>query len=236
MHDSKKYFIITNRLGFRRWREDDLPLALGLWGDYEVTKLIDARGQLTTNQVQDRLIKEIATEKEYGVQYWPIFLRETGEHVGGCGLRPYDLAKGTYEIGFHIRSAHWRCGYATEAARAVMKFAFNELKAKALFAGHNPKNVASRALLEKLGFRYARDEYYPLIGLKPPSYLLNDRNELNEGILNACPSRTSPATLMSSSSAVGPPVPPSPRLLPNMATKSSFSSASISRASISGNR
>jgi hypothetical protein len=57
MNGTNKYFIITTHLGFRRWREDDLPLALGLWGDYEVTKLIDARGQLTTNQVQERLIK-----------------------------------------------------------------------------------------------------------------------------------------------------------------------------------
>lgn len=60
--------MITTRLGFRRWREDGLPLALGLWGDYEVTKLIDSRSQLTTNQVQERLIKEIATAKEHGVQ------------------------------------------------------------------------------------------------------------------------------------------------------------------------
>ncbi|MGH7455722.1 MAG: GNAT family N-acetyltransferase [bacterium] len=172
MADSDKYFITTNRLGFRRWRDDDLPLALGLWGDYEVTKLIDARGQLTTNQVQERLIKEIATAKEHGVQYWPIFLRETDEHIGCCGLRPYDLSKGIYEIGFHIRSVHWRRGYAAEAARAVIKYAFVKLKANALFAGHNPKNEASRLLLEKLGFRYTHDEFYPPTGLKHPSYLL----------------------------------------------------------------
>ncbi|MGH7594732.1 MAG: GNAT family N-acetyltransferase [bacterium] len=116
MNDSDRYFLITTRLGFRRWRDDDLPLALGLWGDYEVTKLIDARGQLTTNQVQERLTKEIATEREYGVQYWPIFLRETDAHIGCCGLRPYDLSKGIYEIGFHIRSAHWRCSYAAESS------------------------------------------------------------------------------------------------------------------------
>lgn len=172
MNDTNNYFLITIRLGFRRWQEDDLPLALGLWGDYEVTRLIDARGQLTTKQVQERLIKEIATAKEHGVQYWPIFLRETDEHIGCCGLRPYDLTKRIYEIGFHIRSAHWRRGYAVEAARAVIAYAFDKLKAKALFAGHNPKNEAPRILLEKLGFRYTDDEYYPPTGLEHPSYLL----------------------------------------------------------------
>lgn len=171
MAETNKYFLVTSRLGFRSWREDDLPLALGLWGDYEVTKLIDARGPLTTNQVQDRLIKEIAAEKEHGVQYWPVFLLTTDEHVGCCGLRPYDLTKKIYEIGFHIRSTHWRRGYAAEAARAVMKYAFDTLKACALFAGHHPKNEASRILLEKLGFCYTHDEYYPPTGLKHPSYL-----------------------------------------------------------------
>lgn len=172
MHDSTKYFISTTRLGFRQWQEDDLDLALSLWGDYEVTKLIDARGKLTDAQVQERLTQEITRAKDYGVQYWPIFLLENDEFVGCCGLRPYDLSEQMYEIGFHIRSTHWRCGYAFEAACAVIDYALNRLKATSLFAGHNPKNEASRSLLEKLGFHYTHDEYYPPTGLHHPSYLL----------------------------------------------------------------
>lgn len=183
MAETDKYFIVSSRLGFRSWREDDLPLALGLWGDYEVTKLIDARGQLTTKQVQERLLKEIATEKQHGLQYWPVFLRATGEHVGCCGLRPYDLSKSIYEIGFHIRSTHWRRGYAVEAAGAVIEYAFDTLKAKALFAGHNPKNEASRILLQKLGFRYTHEEFYPPTGLKHPSYLLRAKEHPGRGEL-----------------------------------------------------
>ncbi|HUV51221.1 MAG TPA: GNAT family protein, partial [Anaerolineae bacterium] len=41
-----------------------------------------------------------------------------------------------------------------------------------LFAGHNPKNEASRHLLEKLGFRYSHDEYYAPTGLNHPSYMM----------------------------------------------------------------
>ena len=43
MNDHGKYFLRTERLGFRQWHEDDSDIALILWGDYEVTKLIDAR-------------------------------------------------------------------------------------------------------------------------------------------------------------------------------------------------
>ena len=166
------YFLYTTRLGFRFWREDDLELAFGLWGDYGVTRLIDSRGQLSQEQVQEKLLGEIATAQKYGVQYWPIFLLSTGDHGGCCGLRPYDLEANIYEIGFHIHSALWGRGYATEAARGVMAYAFDELKTAALFAGHNPRNEASGKLLMKLGFQYTHDEYYAPTGLEHPSYLL----------------------------------------------------------------
>jgi len=168
-----KYFMSTDRLGFRQWRENDFDLALVLWGDYEVTKLIDARGKLSEAQVRERFDREIATERECGVQYWPIFLLKDDEHVGCCGLRPYDLPQQIYEIGFHIRSNHWRRGYALEAARAIISYAFIRLHAKSLFAGHHPKNESSRQLLKKLGFQYTHDEYYPPTERYHPSYLLN---------------------------------------------------------------
>ncbi len=167
-----KYFITTHRLGFRIWSEGDVALALGLWGDPAVTRLIDARGKLSEEQVRARLAHEIATQRQYGLQYWPIFLLANDAHVGCCGLRPHDEGKGILEIGFHIRSAYWGQGYATEAARAVIAYAFGTLGATALFAGHNPKNTVSRHVLERLGFRYTHDELYPPTGLKHPSYLL----------------------------------------------------------------
>lgn len=148
----KDYFLKTGRLGFRTWREDDLDLAVGLWGDFEVTRWFDRRGPLSREQVRDRLERELATQRQHGVQYWPLFLLRGDGHVGACGLRPYDIEKGILEIGFHIRPDHWGKGYATEAARAVIKHAFDECRVKALFAGHNPKNEASRRLMKKLGF------------------------------------------------------------------------------------
>ena len=166
------YFLKSKRLGFRTWSKDDLDLAHGLWGDFEVTKLFDARGPLSREQLKDKLPQEMAAQSIHGIQYWPFFLLESGEHIGCAGLRPYDIAKGIFEIGFHIRSNLWGNGYAPEAARAVMHYAFTGLNVKALFAGHNPKNLISRKLLLKLGFTYAHDEFYEPTGLDHPSYLL----------------------------------------------------------------
>jgi [ribosomal protein S5]-alanine N-acetyltransferase len=167
-----KYFLTTKRLGFRAWSEGDIHLALGLWGDPEVTKLIDARGQLTEEQVRERLLLEIATARSHGIQYWPIFLLGNDEHVGCCGLRPYDEPRGILELGVHLRPQHWGCGYATEASRAAMRVAFERLEVRGLFAGHNPKNGTSRHNLGKLGFQYTHDELYEPTGLEHPCYLL----------------------------------------------------------------
>ena len=170
------FFLTSKRLGFREWSINDLDLAIALWGDFNVTRLFDSRGPFTKQQVSERLHQEIISQMKYGVQYWPIFLLESGEHIGCSGLRPYDISKNILEIGFHIRSDQWRKGYAEESARTVMKYAFSSLQTTALFAGHNPKNVGSEKLLIKLGFTYTHDEFYVPTGLEHPSYLLK-KNE-----------------------------------------------------------
>ncbi len=164
------YFLTTDRLGFRCWTDDDFGLALELWGDPEVTRFIDARGRWSDGQARERLKREIATQRAHGIQYWPIFLLVSDEHVGCCGLRPYDESRQVLEIGFHIVRRHWGHGYATEAARATIAYAFESLSAKALFAGHSPANDASRHLVQKLGFRYTHDEYHTQAWLTLPIY------------------------------------------------------------------
>jgi RimJ/RimL family protein N-acetyltransferase len=143
---------------------------MGLWGDPEVTRFIG--GPLSRAEVRERLSREMATLQSHGIQYWPIFLLATGEHVGCCGLRPYKWEERICEIGVHLRKGFWGRGYAPEATRAVMEYAFHTLGVKGLFAGHNPANETSRRLLAKMGFRYTHDEYYPPTGLNHPSYIL----------------------------------------------------------------
>ena len=166
--------MLTSRLGFRHWTAADLPLAWQLWGDPEVTRLIG--GPFTEADVQARLDREIHQQLEYVVQYWPIFLLEDGEFAGCCGLRPYAAPGRVYELGFHLCRNAWGRGLATEAARAAIQYAFANLGATALFAGHHPENTASPKVLAKLGFRYQRHEFYAPTGLEHPSYLLRSED------------------------------------------------------------
>jgi len=154
------------------WRPEDYPDARRLWGDPEVMRYIDARGALNEREVADKLQQEIDRQDCHGVQYWKVVLKDTGETIGCCGLRPSNAGPAVYELGFHIMSSHWRHGYAAEAAAAVIRYAFDEMRASLLVAGHNPRNEASRAVLEKLGFQYTGDEYYAPTSLHHPSYAL----------------------------------------------------------------
>lgn len=166
----RAYFLTTDRLGFSHWLPADLPLAQDLWGDPQVTSLIG--GPFTAEQVQRRLNREISYMNAHHVQYWPIFLLETDQHAGCAGLRPYRPDQRIYELGFHLRPEYWGHGLAQEAGRAVIAFAFEQIGAEALFAGHHPANSASRRVLTKLGFQFTHEEFYPPTGLKHPSYLL----------------------------------------------------------------
>lgn len=166
----REFFLTTKRIGFSRWEADDLPLANLLWGEPDVTKYICSSGKFSAEDISERLKKEIENNAQFHVQYWPAFERASDELIGCCGLRPYRDRE--YELGFHLRSKFWRQGYAVEAASAVIEYAFDVLKAKRLFAGHNPRNMVSAKVLGKLGFAYIGDEFYEPTGLYHPSYEL----------------------------------------------------------------
>jgi len=166
----RNYFLETERIGFSTWDMNDYDLALSLWGDAAVTQHISKTGIFTPQDIMNRLKKEIENQQQFKVQYWPIFEKNTGDFIGCCGLRPYDIENKIYEIGFHLRSSHWGKGLGPEAAKAVIRYALFDLDANGLFAGHNPNNTNSRKVLEKLGFTYVGDEFYEPTGLYHPSY------------------------------------------------------------------
>lgn len=162
--------LTTERLTFHTWTQSDLEDAMALWGDPKVMALLDKRGGLKKSQVEERLAVEMDRQEKLGMSYWRVVNRLDGTFVGCCGIRPYDRRELGIEIGFHVVSAQWGKGYATEAARRVIAYAFDTLGLPKLFAGHHPQNGASRAVLIKLGFQYIGDNLYEPTGLYHPDY------------------------------------------------------------------
>lgn len=164
------YFLKSERLGFRCWTAEDLPLARELWGDIEVTRFFG--GRFSEEEIARRLAREIERMNAHGFQYWPIHLLRDSEFVGCCGLRPYRPQDAVQELGFHLRPEFWGKGLAVESARAVIDYGFETIGAKGLSAGHHPENGNSKKVLAKLGFQYTHDEFFPALGINIPYYLL----------------------------------------------------------------
>jgi RimJ/RimL family protein N-acetyltransferase len=139
-------------------------------GNPYVARFLYADGPPDRAMISARLQREITSQQEHAFQYWPIFLRSSGQHVGCCGLRPYK--PGVPELGIHLLPEFWDQGLAVEAAQGVIRYAFDQPSIQALFAGHAPENHSSRKLLLKLGFQYTHDELYSPTGQLHPSYIL----------------------------------------------------------------
>ncbi len=79
--------------------------------------------------------------------------REDGVLVGAVGLI-LDTENDSAELGYWIGRDHWGRGFATEAARAVVAWAFESLELHRIHASHFPRNPASGRVLEKLGMTH----------------------------------------------------------------------------------
>jgi RimJ/RimL family protein N-acetyltransferase len=82
-----------------------------------------------------------------------IFNRETGEFIGSSGMHRINWNIPKVEIGYWIDTRYRGRGYMTEAVEAITNFAFTELKAKRVEIRCDVKNLKSRAIPERLGFK-----------------------------------------------------------------------------------
>jgi RimJ/RimL family protein N-acetyltransferase len=101
-----------------------------------------------------------------------------GDVLGGIGV---DLGKPDVpEIGYWLGVPYWGQGYATEAARAVIDYAFEEFGSTELRAGARVVNPASRRVLEKCGFQWTGVELRKVLSLG--SSVPVDRFRLDRGV------------------------------------------------------
>ena len=143
------------RLKFRNWSEADTALVEALWCDPEVTRFFG--GPMTRAQAHARLHTEGERDRCVGLQYWPIFLRESGEFAGCAGLRPWSKDPNFMEVGVNLMRAVWGQRLGEEALLAVLAHGFGTLNLPVIVAGHGVHHENSRKLLERVGFSYTHN-------------------------------------------------------------------------------
>jgi [ribosomal protein S5]-alanine N-acetyltransferase len=143
------------RLTFRSWTAEDSNLAEALWCDPEVTFYFG--GAMTPEQTHERLHLECERGSRLGMQYWPIFMRDTGEFAGCAGLRPWSMDPIVVEAGVNLMRSAWGLRLGEEALLAVLAHGFETLRLPKIVAGHGVAHKNSRKLLERVGFEYTHN-------------------------------------------------------------------------------
>jgi ribosomal-protein-alanine N-acetyltransferase len=143
----------TDRLRLSPIAAEDLDAVAALYADPDVMRFIGLRAPLTREQTRERLDFMIGQWREHGFGMWAVLRKADGAFVGRCGLRTLDDTT-EIELGYTLAKAYWGQGYATEAARAVVRHAFDVLKLERLVAIADPANAASINVMKKLGMTF----------------------------------------------------------------------------------
>ena len=150
----------TKRLTLRTWSPDDADVGFRIWSDPEVMRYIGT-GQPNASIEETRawLARMIAHQELHGFGFWAVVEKKTRQLIGSCGLG-YGRDGGLpLEVGYTLARSHWGQGYATEAAGACLRYAFERLSLPEVTASVDSRNIASQRVLEKIGFRYQREEH-----------------------------------------------------------------------------
>ena len=144
--------IETERLVLRPYSEGDLAGLLGIYSDVEVARYLyhEPRGEQETRELLERKIAGSSLEQE---GHWlSAAVTRDGVLVGDLVLHWASEQHKTAEIGFSVDPRHHGHGYATEAARAFVDWAFAQGFHRVI-GRLEARNAASARVLEKLGMR-----------------------------------------------------------------------------------
>jgi RimJ/RimL family protein N-acetyltransferase len=143
--------IATERLTLRPFRRADAKAVQRLAGERDIAKTT----MTIPHPYEDGLAEDWIAGQEVACREGKaitlaIALRVDGSLVGGIGLR-VDRAHDKAELGYWVGKPFWNCGYATEAAQALVNFGFRELQLNRIHAAHMAKNPSSGRVMEKIG-------------------------------------------------------------------------------------
>ncbi|MBS7254332.1 GNAT family N-acetyltransferase [Flavobacterium branchiicola] len=156
--------IETERLFLREFLESDVEKLFEMESNPNVHVFVGKKPLKRIDQAFEYIQFIQQQYKDHGTGRWAVILKETNEFIGWSGIKfitnEINNHKDFYEIGYRFNEKHWGKGYATEAGKAFVDYAFNELKADALYAYADAGNDNSRKILEKLGLKYVNNFEY----------------------------------------------------------------------------
>ena len=148
--------IETERLFLREMMESDFDALYEVLADSDIMEHYPYT--FDEARVRNWISRNMERYQKDGFGLWALVLKETGEMIGDCGITMQNI-HGTQlpEIGYHIHKAHWRKGYASEAARKCMEYAFETLHFPAVYSYMSAANAASYGVALKNGMKFIEE-------------------------------------------------------------------------------
>lgn len=152
MSNEIEYIFTSNRLGFRNWNKDDLPLFERLNSNPTVMRYFP---KVLSDKASAKLMTKFTNHfEENGFTYYAVDMLSNSKFIGFIGLQhqsysaPFTPA---IDIGWRLLPNAWNKGYATEGALSCIAYAFNELKLSKLVSVCPKSNKTSERVMQKAG-------------------------------------------------------------------------------------
>ena len=147
--------IETEKLVLRRFNRDDISDMFDNWcSDSNVTRFLTwptHKNQGSTEKVLNLWLDEYRSINVYN---WCIELKENGQAIGNISVVSIDENVESVEIGYCIGKEYWNKGIVTEAFLGIIKFLFEKVDVKRIFARHDTSNPSSGAVMKKCGLKF----------------------------------------------------------------------------------
>jgi len=154
-----KMILETERLVLREITQDDFDDLFAIWSDAETMRFYPAT--LDRQGMQEWLERNQRRYEQYGHGLWAVILKSNGKFVGDCGLTIQEVdGVEELEVGYQFSKKYWGQGFATEAARGCMDYAFNQLGRRRIISMIRPENIPSRRVAERNGLKIEKELFW----------------------------------------------------------------------------
>lgn len=150
--------IETARLQLKPFVTADIDPLYDLWTEPSVRKYLWDDLIISRSTAVEVVQSSLDNFAESGFGYWAICLKQAPELIGFCGLRYFqeDGVDGKeVEILYGLDPKYWGRGLATEAAKAILRFGFEQIGLKQILAGADPPNQDSFRVIQRIGMSFS---------------------------------------------------------------------------------
>lgn len=153
----KEPILETERLILRPLTVEDAEDVFDWASDERVTEYMAYPTHKSISDTQQWLAYARQDEKEYN---WGFVLKKENKLIGSGSIGPDNYMEGYWGFGYNVHYEFWNKGYTTEAMRAIIAYAHDELGVERFCACHAVENPASGRVMEKCGLQFHHNGKY----------------------------------------------------------------------------